>query len=215
MDHLLDVHAGLAYSQRHVFVRRHRRFLWIAVVAVLLAAAPMCLELPRTILSGGLMLSVVVIFYLALVHAAPSIFQRYFPKELAIGILFGLGSTIPVWTDRSLASKSLPASLLFSALCTLNVAGVDCWEWQQHQLASRLPHTSTRWIGRRLQPTLALVAALAGAFYLVEAGSTMFAILLSSFLLSAVSKLGDAVPAEARRLLADASLLTPLIFLLK
>jgi hypothetical protein len=216
IDHLMDLRAGVMYSERHRFAARHRIALWSLITVALATSVLGCLRLPMEMLRGGVRLVGAVALYLAIVHFAKDS-RRYWPKEIVIGVVFALGSSIAAWTSPSTSASPLhviPAIALFAALCTLNVAAVDCWEWRSHRVLVRYPHTFTRWIERHFE-YLAFMIALVAAGSAAALPTLMMSILVSALLLIGVARIQPSLPPEAARLLADASLLTPLLFLVR
>jgi hypothetical protein len=212
-DHLMDVRAGLTYSERHQFAARHSRELLVIVSIALLATMWGCWRLPVPIFRGGTLVAAVVAIYVGAVHFAPSV-RPFWPKEIAAGLVFGVGSSIGTWAFVG-PLRVMPAVACFGALCTLNVAAVDCWEWQSHHVLIRYPHVLTRWIEQHLQGAAVAIIAVSTVLALRLPVRLTLALCTSSLLLMLVARVRHTLSAEAARLLADAALLTPMFFLVR
>jgi hypothetical protein len=209
-DHLLDVRSGATYSARHRFMARHSRWFVASAIWVFASAAVAAWRFPLAIWVGALELTAAVGIYLGFVHLLGDRVRHHWPKEFVIGAVFAAGSTIATWTS---ARGAWPAILLFAGLCTLNCCAVDYWEWQGNGVLLRYPHTMTRWVARHFMwCAVGLLAAAVVVFALV---GTMIPIAVSAsvLLLMLVNGRRRWLSPEAIRLLADAALLTPLLFL--
>lgn len=103
--------------------------------------------------------------------------ERWFPKELAVGLLFAAATAVPAWSRMSGGHAELvPLVALFAALCWLNCVAIETWE-HPRQLAGaggnegggRRPHSSTRYVGAHVRGA-ALGIALAACGAAVAAG---------------------------------------------
>ena len=207
-DHLLDVRNGAIYSARHAFVARHSRTFVTAAIVVFAAATAAAWQFPLEMWIGAMQLTGVVGVYLGFVHLLGERTRRYWPKEFAISAIFAAGSSLATWT--SVALRVLPAVLLFAGLCALNCCVVDYWEWQTNRVLLRYPQSMTRIVARHFVATSTMVAAATYAFAPTDVA---LAILLSLLLLLVLyARRSDLAP-ELFRLLADAALLTPTLFL--
>ncbi len=212
VDHMLDVRSGALHSARHRFVQAHYSGFRSALFIVFFGALALALLAPQVIRERGLALSLVVATYLAAVHFSGGSFRRLFPKELVIAIVFAAGCSIPVWND---ARFDWSAVFVFGALCLLNCASLDLWEWQSRVELLPTPHPATRFFGRRLLPGASVIALLC-VFMLIDTRNLVFAAsAISALLLMAVDRLRRFLPIDTVRLIADAALLTPVLFLLR
>lgn len=214
-DHLLDVRARAIYSARHRFVRRHPLTFVIAFTLVFAAAAVAAFDLSLAIWRGGLILSAGIALYLGVVHWGGDMVRRYWPKEFAIGAVFAAGSSIATWSHPEAARQAWPAIALFAALCTLNCCAVDFWEWQANHVLLRYPHRLTRWVARHFLVAAMAIIVLGACLLLFAPHPVIFSLLLSAMLLMVVGAARNSLSPEAARLLADAVLLTPVLFLLR
>lgn len=212
-DHLLDVHSGAIYSARHRFSQRHFR-KFIAMIGIVFASATVAsLRLSTTVWRGGLGLAAAVAFYLVLVHASGETVRRYWPKEVVVGVIFAAGSTIATWSSLQ-PLAALPIAL-FAALCILNCTAVEYWEWQRTHVLLRYPHRMTRWLTKHFYPAAVVISTASATAFIFTPSAVLIAVLLSAVLLILVARNRTRIAPEVSRLLADAALLTPLIFLFR
>jgi hypothetical protein len=198
-DRMLDAWRGSDHRPRHEFCRRHWRTLlpvWAGVFSLTGFFAWMALA-PEMFIRGVLLLAAVVVYFLA-VHALPARLLRYWPKEAMVGLLFALGASIVAWSHlRSLAD--ILTVLLFSCLCWINCAAIEQWEtgtrcWPVGTVAACVALTAILFLHQQRPVLSSAEAASALAFVLLDRGHLR----LSS---------------DALRVLADAALLSPVIFL--
>jgi hypothetical protein len=214
-DHLLDVRGGAVCSARHSFVRSHGRSILLALMAIAFVTGVAAMQLPTGVLLGGVAVAGVVGIYLLVVHLGRDATRRYWPKEIVIGAVFAAGSSIASWSSGFTTHRAWPEIALFGALCTLNCAAVDCWEWKSSSERLRCPHRLTRWMGRYFYVAAIAIAAAGGTVYGYAPNALAIAIAVSGFLLMAVGVVRKFVSPETGRLFADAALLTPLLFLVR
>ncbi|MBV8843409.1 MAG: hypothetical protein JO307_11420 [Bryobacterales bacterium] len=198
-DRMLDAWRGTVNRPRHEFCRRHWRSLlpiWGFVFAATACVA--WLALPQVVFIRGLCLVAIVGIYFAAVHAVPVRWRRYWPKEAMVGLLFALGASLAAWSYvRSPAD--IMTVLLFSCLCWINCVAIEQWETGGGQWP----------VG-----TAAACIALAAILFLhqqrpvlssAEAASALGFVLLD--------RKRPGLSSDAVRVLADAALLSPLVFL--
>jgi hypothetical protein len=196
-DRLLDARRGRSGLARHEFYRRH--FVAMAAVCGLVLAALVGLVISGAadpLLTRGFGVLAAVLLYLACVHGRAA--NRIGLKEASVAVLFALGTSLPAWNSIRSASD-VATVVLFSALCWLNCIAIEQWE-----------------TGPRHWPVslLALVIGSAGLVMLHHdrpilsgaIGASLFAIVLLDSMRARFSR-------DALRVLADAALLTPLLFL--
>jgi len=197
-DRLLDGrHSASAIETiRQRFYRQQRGYV------VVLLAMVVCTDLLLTtfslrpaVLDDGLVQSGCVIAYLATFAFAG--WSGVAKKPLA-AVLFTSGTFLIAWTNagQPLSQLLWPATG-FCALCLGNLLMTE--RWSQHAA----PLTRREWI----YPAL-LCACLVGG-----RNSTWFAaIMISAAALAALARWGRKISGDARCILADAVLLTPLLF---
>lgn len=214
-DRLLDSRAGAprsALRERHRFHARHRRiFLMTAAVA---GAALLWLIVSN--LSPAARREDAVIFaaflvYFVFVHLIGS----RFPRSLAVGLLFAAAAAVPAWSQASKISVLWILSVaLFAALCWLNCAAIHVWE----KFDPHSRHVALQAGGIALASA---ALAVAGGTALRDPGTLRLAasILASALLLFALHldhrrlvRRDDEGSSLVLRVLADASLLTPILF---
>ena len=233
-DRILDGLRGSASGQlreRHFFYARHRA----RALAVGALASLALLWLIFTRMNPGARREDVVLFaaalvYFCLIHVwapqSPLGIERWFPKEIAVAIVFASAVAVPAWS-RLQGQRILltPLVALFALLCWLNCVAIEKWEKGEspssnHARASNpaLPHLSTRWTQCHL-PLVACGIALLGV--IAAASSTVFAAplpMVSLYLACTVSALlflafdRSQLDSFDLRIAADAALLTPLLF---
>ncbi|MGH7935257.1 MAG: hypothetical protein ACREQN_19105 [Candidatus Binataceae bacterium] len=210
-------------SARHRFYRRNRARMvpWFALVLMVTAWLSFR-RLNPAILRNGFWLAAAVTLYFAMVHLAPGKFQTHWPKELTVAALFAWGVSIPTWAALEPHRAQLfiaPFGLLI-AIFWINATGIECWE-RAHQRAARrtMKPGITRILALYLGPAAMLIGSVTA--YMLLRGSTppsvkpMYAAIgLSAFALAALESRSDRIGANQLRVLADAALLTPILFLL-
>ncbi|HLH41253.1 MAG TPA: hypothetical protein VKX39_19045 [Bryobacteraceae bacterium] len=196
-DRLLDVR-GASWTRlpRHEFYRRHGAVVtpvWIGVLA--LAAWLACTRLPAGIFARGAGLAGVVALYFFIVHRL----QWSWPKELAVAVLFALGASLTAW-EKVRSPGDVATIVLFSCLCWINCAAIEKWE---RGSAAAWPVGGAAWL-------VALAAML-----LVYAHRPVLsgAEAASALAFVALDHARERLSPDALRVLADAALLSPLLFL--
>jgi hypothetical protein len=210
IDHLLDVRSGAVCSARHRFVRAHSRAFRLGIAAVVFASIALTWVLPEAIRERGVALSAIVLLYFAAVHHGGDWLRRIWPKELVMGAVFAAGCSIPAWDDFR---QAWPTIVLFAILCTLNCAALDLWEWPLSDEPWPAPHPATRFLGRHLVPISAVVSIVSTLMVIDVRNEIFAAVALSGLLLLVLNYFRARIQIEAARMLADAALLTPLLFL--
>ena len=204
---------GKPHSFRHAFYARHKRsvvILWLTILSFDTALIVTTLSAQQ--LRAGLVLGAFVLIYLLGVHALKPL-ARY-SKELQVGLAFGIGTSLLLWSQGA-SVELFMATVLFAGLCTLNCLFIALWErdldvaQEQVSLLGSSPNTAQ------------FIPALTGVFillvllsYALQALAFTVALSLSAFLLLGLHGLRTELSLTALRVLADAALLTPLLFLL-
>jgi len=198
-DRLLDVRHPPSASEtvRHRFYRQHRAF------AKTLFAGVATLDLTLTlfwlrpaVFSNGLILSAGVVVYLGAFPFTGWSSTAW--KKPVAAVIFTAGIFLIAWTSagHGLREFALPA-LAFCALCLLNLIAIERWN-------------------RGTESTVAeksLWVLLPAACFLAAHGSPWFiAIAVSALGLCALTLFGHRISGNARCVLADALLLTPILF---
>ncbi len=223
-DRLLDSRAGsglLDMRERHLFHARHRRAFLVAGLIVLVPLGCLILIMPAAARLDDACLFGAVLLYFAAVHVPlpPTLKRLRFPGELAVAIIFACAAAIPAWSVSTTAHADLVWMVaLFALLCWTNCAAIHRWE------AAELPR---RW---SFVSTLALIVAALAVTLMTAARAHPYVFLLlgataaSALLLFALDRdftrahrsdsSEETLSPLALRILADASLLTPLLLLL-
>jgi hypothetical protein len=187
---MLDALQGPATTPRHQFTRDHVRELAASWVVVLCSAARLAWrELPVEQWVHGLLLMAFVAIYFAAVHAG----VLGLPKEIVVGVLFALGVSLTSWSRIKIFADAAPI-VAFAILCWLNCAAIELWETarQNKFLPWCCAAVALFSLGLPLAAPLSLSAI---ALFLLLMGQRYFS-------------------RNALRVLADAALLSPLLFLL-
>jgi hypothetical protein len=211
-DRLLDVRYAPAGAEpaRHRFYRRHRKLAMTVLCALLAAAGAIAIVWLRpVVMHNGLVPLAGVAVYLAAVNLAGS----HVAKELVIAFVFTTGTFLVAWTNDPASPLGLlaPAAAFF-ALCLLNLAAIEKWEWRELRAGTAPPHPTTRVLIGLLPYAAPVLVAVA----LLGAPDPWYvAIALAAATIAVLVFAGRRIPREARRVLVDAALLTPLLFLFR
>ena len=202
-----------ARTRRHRFYARHQRtgvWVWSAVFAGTLGSSLFLLT-KAEFLTGAVLAGCLLGYFFKRHHGD----RKVHPKELQIAVIFTLGVVfLPLLSSTwSFAGLVLLCGGLFGGLIFLNCALIADWEGdldvETAPFILRAPQVAARLAPLTLG--FALVCGVGGVFELVR--PLLAALALSALLLYSLEfspKLGPA----ARRVLADAALLTPLLWLL-
>ena len=201
-DRLLDVRqlGGAPQSIRHKFYQQHRPFaqtLLFVVVCVDLLVARRWLR--PAVFDNGLLVTAGVVAYLGafpLTRWGAMVWK----KPLA-AFLFTAGTFLIAWTGAGQPARQLgwPAAA-FCALCLGNLLMIGRWSQSATPNGNTISHA---WIW-----LLFLGVCLAG----VRSSTWFTAIVCSAVGLFALARWGRRISGDARCVLADALLLTPLLF---
>lgn len=209
-DRLFDVRrpALVRESARHNFYRVHRS---LAIGLLAIAVSADCIItvvwLRPAVLHAGILISAAVVVYLFALHFAGSTLAT--PKELVVAILFSAGTFVVAWTSAGTDFHLLTAAASFSLLCLANLVAIETWEWRELRIHANPPHVITAWLGQMYLfwvPALAIVCAVAGSRWYT-------AVALSAAAFTAIFAVGSRWSLDARRVLVDVALLSPLLFL--
>jgi hypothetical protein len=222
-DRLLDARpqpdgsAPPELEERHRFHHRHRRIFLTLIPCAAIALAFTLHRLNPAALHLYAALGSLLAAWLLLIHAHPSSAagSQRLPKELAVGLFFPAAVFIPtVARLPQLRFTLLPLALLFAAVCTLNCLFLYAWE---HPHQRRSAHATTLWATSHLaQLSLAalVLCGLAALLHTTPLNHPACACALSISLLLALHLRRNRLAPVHLRALADAALLTPLLWLL-
>src|SRR5271168_2887842 len=200
--------------ERHLFCAKHRRTLtWLLVLAAVAVLWVTADSLAPMEVSAGMKLAAIIGAYMATIHAGHGSMARFVPKEVAVGILFAVGTTLPAWSRLSEFSwdRWIPFGL-FAVLCSLNCLAIECWENEARYrdwFQSRSP--VIRWAETHINQLAGALAASAFAVILVlrhlgPFGSGLPAISLAALLILLLNRHRNRFSGRALRVLADATL---------
>lgn len=222
-DRILDSYQpeeGMEEALRHRFYRAHRMaFLPAFLTGLLVTSWMACAYLGFKTWRDGLLLAAIVGGYFAVVHVLGDRAQKWFPKEIAVAILFGAGTFMPVDVEvQQLHPRFLLPFLLFLLLLWMNTLFIEYSEWVALRgRAADRPHGSTVVMGRHS----ATFGFMVGALALGAIASGWFPLARPILLAEGLSALGLGVLAwqwrrissYTVRITADLVLLTPLVLL--
>jgi hypothetical protein len=216
-DRLLDAWRCTNIGQlrrRHFFAACHR-LPFVTLVAVVGPAviAVALLRLRAAEIMMGLGLSLLVVTYLFWVHWCSPRAPRQLSKELAVGTLFAMGTTLPSWSARGFPALFLPV-ILFAGLCSLNCLAVDRWEDLETPTASTPESQRNRRSGwHRQSPEDFVMACVAVALLAATTGGSIrpisWGIASSALLLALIQRNRRRFSPEQLRVLADLALALP------
>jgi hypothetical protein len=226
-DRLLDGWTAAnrgALRERHFFCERHA----VALVSLLAAASGgifwLTAEyLPAAERDAGLRLGLLLVLYLAGIHAFRGRLLWALPKEIFVGVLFACGVTLPIWSrGGELRWEEGVPWTLFALLCCLNCLAIEDWERRDDSGAIRNGrHRAARFFARadavgsvRITAGATALAGLALIGYLTQAarGALRYewlAVGLGALLLLALSRFRKNFSPAALRVLADVAVLVP------
>ena len=221
LDRLLDAHlpSDRPVALRHEFSRRHWSPMLASIGFAIALLLWTCLHLRPAVFQNGIWMLGAVTIYFVIVHFAPQAVRRLWPKEVAVGVLFALGTCLATWSlaghigPAALRLTLITPALLFAALCSLNCIAIEFWEWRRTGKTTPI-HPLTAWVGARLHWTALAIVAL--AFFLMPfepPRPVLMAGMLSGATFVWLSAQSDSLPLDTLRMLADAALLSPLLLL--
>lgn len=222
---------------RHWFYLRHRKPFVIAWIAAAIPLAYLILFRVRAaVRSDDIVLCLIGTGYFLLIHNRPEKYR--FSKELFVGFLFSIATAVPTWTRlQEGRGLLLSAILTFGAVCWLNCVAIQTWEDAEampegvpdHFFQNRLDEHAkqvnaagrpvlTNFLGHHLTAFAMVIGAMAVSLACLPAARTVWllfaAVAASSLLFLTLMRHTERFSALSLRILADAALLTPLIFLL-
>jgi len=218
LDGLRPAGAGRLRA-RHLFYVRHRNvFLVAGSTGSALILWLVITHMRPVTRREDLMFFVFALAYFVLIHTFGKRAEHWFPKEMAVGVLFATATAVPAWSRIDHHTQLIPYIALFALLCWLNCVAIEKWEstWER-TLSTSISHGSTVWAQEHLKELAVCTALTAGLLFvssegvcrLIPAAATLSAIVF--WLLDRHH--GELNPIHLR-IAADAALLTPLLFVL-
>ncbi len=219
-DRLLDARRlpdGPLDSARHAFARDHAGSLAVAWCIGVVLASALALQLPmRTVLAGGVLLAGLGVYFL-LHHLQTSRERAGRWKELMAGGAFAAGTLFFVTLNLQITLPFVLVALAWGGLCVMNCLLIAGWD-RKCDAAMAQPSLARRWAGmERALPIMALglVGLVLGAAVLDDRWLPLaLALAASALALLELARHPKWCSAEARRVWADAILLTPLLVLI-
>ena len=209
VDRLLDTAKGMPQNvtARHAFYssQRARCCLLTAIVASALSVAVCFLPLP--VVENGMAVACAVGVYLLTVHAMYGKWRRWLPKEAAVGLIFGVGTTLAPFTWASESDRLIFPALLFGLMCWANSAAIEVWE------GGRVDPVSS-WVVQNIK-SVAFAACICSIPLLSSHSSPHSAIglMIAAIGYWAVAEMHSELGADAMRVAIDLPLLAPLLLI--
>jgi hypothetical protein len=205
---------------RHRFYREYRAAFVVPFCAILLLAAWIAwTRLDVRTLRDGVGLSAMVAFYFGVVHLSGSRLQQWFPKELAVAILFCAGTCLPIFTRVGRPSgPDLGAFAVFVLVAWMNTALIENMEWRTlREGGLEPPPALTVIVARYVVPLGIAIGVSAMAAVAMPAFRALRPVLIaeaaSALALAALGGSSRRVSSHVLRISADAVLCTPAVFL--
>lgn len=226
----------LQLRERHLFYVRHRR---IFVAALILTSLPLAYlifhRVAHVVRMDDILLGLVGLFYFLAIHKGSKHSNEkragWMPKEITVGILFAIATTVPIWSRRPADEVWLLVSVaLYAGLCSWNCIAIQMWEDRANYedgsgkatrptdwRTTETMHLVTRWLGgnmRRFALILAFVAAgLATMAPNVEIRMLLATCSGSALLFLMLNRFSIHMHSRTLRVAADLALLTPLLWI--
>ena len=210
-DRLLDVRALAAApaTARHRFYYEHRSFgLGLLVTIAAVDAAVIVLNLRPEVFRGGLLPSIGVAGYLALVHRT----RFRIPKELLVAFLFAAGTFVVASSNAANPVRELGVpAVSFFVLCLANLILIERWEAAELRSGGESGH----WLTRTLCSTHPYWLAILALACAVRADLPWYrSVAISAAAMLALMAFGTRLQLDTRRAVADIALFSPILFLL-
>ncbi len=207
-------------APRHEFYKEYRAAFVLPFCAILLLAAWMAwTKLDERTLRGGVVLSAIVAAYFGVVHLSGSKAQRWFPKELAVAVLFCAGTCLPVIVRIGRPNApEIAAFVAFVLVAWMNTALIEYAEWVTlREGGAEQPPALTVLVARFIVLLGIGIAALTLAALIISGFRELRAVLLaeagSALALAALGFGQRRISTYALRISADAVLCTPALLL--
>ena len=224
-DRLLDGTAATLRTplqERHLACAQHRKvFIFLLASAIATILWLLANRATKTEDFAGIKLAVIVGLYMLGIHAGNKFLPRLIPKEIAVGVLFAAGTTLPVWSRRTeLSGNFWFCLLLFAALCSLNCLSIETWERRPSaQRSDTLNPPFVAWGSAHLRGiAITLAAFTLLPVFIFRAHQTYIpgyvAILVAAILLYLLNLNRHLFSRPALRVLADAALVLAALFAL-
>ena len=215
-DRLLDsrkLQIDRPSAWRHRFHGRRQKPLWTVVAfAVLINALVVTWQFSIGQVASGLAL-----LGLTLLHLACANLRRYehaFTKELRVGFIFAIGVALPtLWFTP--AWRVVPSTVILAFMFAINVVLIAWWD-RNLDRAQSVGSIATSWPTLRRWLPPAITAVLIACVVLTLVGQVPLGIGVPASLslagMGLLIQLHDVQPTQPRSALADAVLLTPILW---
>ncbi len=220
-DRIIDVgpNRQQATTSRHLFTQRHVRKLIAILIIVSIGNILLIIQfLPQRLLITGLItLGLIGIYYLIRLTQLKNIITLI-PREVMCGMLFALGCAIAPHAYATHPWINTPTLIipiiLFGMVCSSSCILISIWEKAADSIASDPSIITTHsffipYLATTLNYLSAASAALAYFFH----WQALLSVALSTILLRLALHHQNRISPLNLRVLADAVLLTPLIFM--
>jgi hypothetical protein len=203
-------------APRHWFYREYRAAFVAPFCAILLLTAWLAwTRIDERTLRGGVALAAIVAAYFGVVHLSGNRAQRWFPKELAVALLFCAGTCLPIFTRvHGVSATEVAAFVAFVMIAWINTALIEYTEWiTLREGEAERPAAFTIAVARWSATLGIAIAALAlGAMAAPEFRAlrpVLFAEAGSALALAVLGGSWRRVSSQVLRISADAVLCTP------
>ncbi len=203
LDRMADAsRPGEVLEERHRFHGAHQFAFTGAVIGAVPALVLLIALLPHALRTGWLLLALPMAGYVAAVHGLR---LRRVPKEHLVAVFFAVATAMPVLVSHGVLLPLVAAAMaVFGALCWLNCVAIARWE------RARDLDAATAWAADHFHAVATAVVGLAALLMPVQPDLAA-ACILSAGLLLVLERLR--LQAMLLRALADAALLTPMLWL--
>ncbi len=208
---------SVAGTDRHIFTRRHFKPLAVALcLASVVNLGLIILFVPKNLIISGLITASLLGIYYAIRLKGGAKIASLIPREILCGMLFSLGCVITPHAYATPGTADLQfwlSAALFGLVCSASCILISIWEREEdlaasdHSLATASPQI-VRHIGAAI--TLIGVCSLALAFY--GPWKIRAAVAIAACAQGIALHFDDRLSKSTLRVLGDAVLLTPLIF---
>jgi len=116
---------------RHRFYFQHFHIMLVITLICFGCVGYLCLAvIPFEMLKTGLVISPFVLVYLLHRKWSRGPMMVFIPKEIFVGLVFAVGSTLPghVWSSDVPEAFLSPSVIVFGILCSMNCIAISVWE---------------------------------------------------------------------------------------
>jgi hypothetical protein len=209
VDRLLDTANGIPAkpTARHAFYCAQRDGCYVLTLLVGLLLCVSVWFLPLPVVENGMMVAGTVALYLLTVHIRRGKWRRWLPKEAAVGLIFGIGTTLAPFTWASNSGRLVFPALIFGVLCWTNSAAIEIWEGGRVDCVSA-------WVVQHMKTVAAATCVCClPLLYLHWAQDTSMALAISALGYWGVADMHLDLDANSLRVAMDVPLLAPLLLL--